>query len=168
MGDGFVIASSALFFVPALISAFRQQLIVTITFTGAALFSTLYHSYNEQEFTELDVIWASLAILVALLMLAVLVRHYRPWHWRVSLPLALGLTALILYFVEGRNSTSNSVDPSHYNLYHSLWHLFVALSALVLVWTPVDLRETFCSYASLPVWRPRSRLSAPKAGGWRR
>jgi len=33
------------------------------------------------------------------------------------------------------------IEDANYDLYHSLWHLFVGLAALVLVWTPANLMD---------------------------
>ena len=148
-GNPWVVASSAFFFAPAVVSLFRQHLIVTIIYTNAALFSTLYHVHNEQEYADLDVVWASLAVAVSMLLLAVLALHYAPWNWRVFLPFALGLAGMIVYFVAGQAFDAEEARTEHYEIYHSLWHLFVGLAGLILVWTPVDLREANLSYGEL-------------------
>jgi predicted membrane channel-forming protein YqfA (hemolysin III family) len=150
MGHPWVVASSAFFFLPALISFFRQNVVVTIIFFNAALFSTLYHVHDQDQYAELDVLWASLAVLTALTLLAVIAQHYAPWNWRVILPFLLGLTAFVLYFVGGQISETEEAEKrDDYELYHSLWHLFVGLAGLVLAWTPVNLAEANLSYKDL-------------------
>ena len=118
-------------------------MLVFIVLLLSATFSTLYHVNYEQEYSDLDVIWASLAIVVALIMLAVFAMKYAPWNWRVMLPLVFGLTGLIIYFVGGHASGNCAavIEDANYDLYHSLWHLFVGLAALVLVWTPANLMD---------------------------
>lgn len=143
-----VVASSAFFFVPGLIAFLRQSIIVAIIFLMTALFSTLYHTSCEQDYGDMDVMWASMAILVALLMVAINAMHYAPWNWRVLLPVAFGVTGVVLYVVGGQNTNSGG-EPSNYDLYHSLWHLFIGLAGIVLAWTPVDLTEVQYSYPDL-------------------
>lgn len=143
-----VVASSAFFFVPGLIAFLRQSIIVAIVFLMSALFSTLYHTSNEKDYSDMDVMWANMAILVALLMLAINAMHYAPWNWRVIWPLAFGVTGMVLYIVGGQNTTSGG-ESDHYDLYHSLWHLFVGLAGIILAWTPVDFSEMQYSYPDL-------------------
>lgn len=150
MSNPWVVASSAFFFVPAVIAFLRQSLLVAIVYIMSALFSTLYHTSNELDYGDMDVMWASMAILVSLVMLAIIAMHYAPWNWRVVLPVAFGVTAVVLYAVGGQNMDSTSKD-SNYDLYHSLWHLFVGLAGIVLAWTPVDLTEVQYSYPELYV-----------------
>jgi len=150
MGHPWVIASSAFFFVPTLLAFFRQSLLVTIIYFNAALFSTLYHVHDEKQYADLDVMWASLAVLISLVMLAVVALHYAPWNWRVFLPFAFGIAGFIVYFVGGQASdTCVAEGDDDYDLFHSLWHLFVGLAGLFIVWTPVDLSEASVSYGEL-------------------
>lgn len=152
MGNGhpWVIASSALFFIPAVLAFFTQSLIVTIIFTMSATFSTLYHVKSEKQYAELDVVWASLAVAVALVMLAIQSLHHAPWNWRVSLPVIFGVAGFVLYFVGGQASDTCDIEKSpEYDLFHSLWHLFIAMAGTVLVLTPVDLSESQLSYLKL-------------------
>lgn len=149
MTNGFVVASSAFLFVPTLVSFFRQSLIVTIVFFNAALFSTLYHTADEQEYEQLDLIWASLAVFTALVLLAAIARNFPPWNWRVILPVFLGLTAFIIYFSAGHSNDLSDTNSDQYTLWHSLWHLLVGLAGLFLVWTPVNLNDANVSYGEL-------------------
>jgi uncharacterized membrane protein YfcA len=151
MANGFVIASSAFLFIPTFISFFRQSLIVTIILLNSAIFSTLYHLSDEKDYETFDLIWASLAILIGLLLLAALARKYPPWNWRIFMPFALSTAAFVIYFVEGSASTTEDTDSSHYDLWHSLWHLLIGLAGLFLVWTPVNLADANISYADLYV-----------------
>ena len=148
-GQGWVIASSALFFVPAAISVFRQSLLITLIFAATALFSTLYHASNETKYEEIDVFFACLSIILSLVMLALIAIHYAPWSWRVLLPVIFGAVGMIVYFLEGQASPDHSDLGDHYELYHSLWHLFIAIAGTILVWTPVNLGETSLSYSEL-------------------
>lgn len=143
-----MIASSAFFFVPGLVAFLRQSILVAIVFLMSALFSTLYHTSNEQDYGDMDVMWANMAIFVALIMLAINAMHYAPWNWRVVLPLAFGVTGIVLYIVGGQNTHSGG-EAVNYDLYHSLWHLFVGLAGLALAWTPVDFTEAQYSYPDL-------------------
>ena len=147
-GNAWVIASSAFFFVPGLVAFLRQSILVAIVFLMSALFSTLYHTSNEQDYGDMDVMWANMAIFVALIMLAINAMHYAPWNWRVVLPLAFGVTGIVLYIVGGQNTHSGG-EAVNYDLYHSLWHLFVGLAGLALAWTPVDFTEAQYSYPDL-------------------
>lgn len=145
-----VVASSALFFVPALLAFLRQSVVVAIVYINAALFSTLYHANAEQKYEELDVFWANVAVLLSLVMLAVISIRYAPWNWRVLLPSLFGITGMALYFVGGQDETPSVTqhDP-HYEVYHSLWHLFMSMAATVLVWTPVNFAEAHQSYGEV-------------------
>jgi len=148
-GNPWVIASSAFFFIPAILALFRQSLVVAIIYFNAAIFSTLYHVSDQKQYAELDVIWASLAILISLVMLAVISLYYAPWNWRVFLPFMFGISGLIVYFVGGQCSDTCQTNDHHYVLYHSLWHLFIGLAGLAVVWTPVKLQEAQFSYGEL-------------------
>lgn len=152
MGKGhpWVIASSALFFIPAVLAFFTQSLIVTIIFVNSATFSTLYHVKNEKQYADLDVVWASLAVAVALVMLAILSLHHAPWNWRVLLPVVFGVAGFVLYFSGGQASDTCDIEnDGDYDVFHSLWHLFVAMAGTTLVLTPVDLSESQLSYLDL-------------------
>jgi predicted membrane channel-forming protein YqfA (hemolysin III family) len=150
MPNAYVVASSAFFFVPALLSLFRQCIFVSVVLINAALFSTLYHVSNEKNYEDLDVFWASLAVFVALLLLAVLALDYAPWNWRIVMPLLFGVTAFVLYFTDGQCQGDPCVPTQKYDLYHSLWHLFIGIAGIFLVWTPVDLsRAVRTTYADL-------------------
>lgn len=146
-----VVASSALFFVPALIAFLRQSVLVAIVFINAAIFSTLYHIYDEDKYESLDVFWANMAMTVALVMLAVISIHYAPWNWRVLVPSVTGIVGLAMYFVGGQTVLSDGTvqeDP-HYDLYHSLWHLLLSIAGTVVAWTPVDFAEAQQSYGQV-------------------
>ena len=149
-GHVWVIVSSALLFLPAILSFFRQSLVVTIVFFCSALFSTMYHANDENNYEDLDLIWASLTILVALVMLCLIATKYVFWNWRVLLPLVFGVAGLLVYFLEGMQSTDPlQKDDSHYDLYHSLWHLFIAIAGTFLVWTPVNVAEANMSFSEI-------------------
>jgi hypothetical protein len=143
-----VIASSALFFIPGIVAFLRQSIIVAIVFLMSALFSTLYHTSGQIDYGDSDVMWASMGILIALLMLAINAMHYPVWNWRVFVPVVSGITAVVLYVVGGQNTNSGG-EGSHYDLYHSLWHVFITIGALALTLTPVDLTEIQYSYPNL-------------------
>lgn len=150
MANAWVVASSSLFFVPAFLAFFRQNIVVAIIFFNAALFSTLYHLNDETEYEDLDVLWASLAVLISLVLLAVLARHYPPWHLRILVPFFLGVAGFIVYFVGGQMSSDPAVtEDDHYDLYHSLWHLFIGLAGAAVAWTPVNLAEANFTYGEL-------------------
>lgn len=141
-----VVASAALFFVPATISVFTQNLLVSIIYFGSALFSTLYHAYDETQFVEEDLLFAILAIVISLVVLAVIARHFSWYSWRILVPLLSGVTGVGIYFCQGQLSLP---EPISYEIYHSIWHLLMALSATFLVFTRVDLSEARFSYAEL-------------------
>lgn len=153
MGSPWVIASSAFLFIPALIALLRQSIVVAIVLFNAAMFSTLYHVNDQQAYAEMDVVWASLTVLISLTMLALLAARYPPWNWRIILPFLLGVAGIIVYFVGGQYHDSAEMEAdnenNHYDLWHSLWHFLVGTAVLLIVWTPVDLSEASMSYAEL-------------------
>lgn len=134
-----VIASSGLFFLPGAVALFRQSLIVSIILLASALFSTLYHASTETSYAELDVFFASLALMVAVVMLLIVASRYGVLSWRFFCPFSLGLAGLIIYFVEGQFDPVQPKAFQHYDLFHSLWHLLLSIAAFILVLTPVDL-----------------------------
>ncbi len=144
-----VVVSSSLFFIPGTIALFRQNIIVALVLLTSALFSMLYHVNNELAYSELDVIWASLAVLVSFILLAVLLTQYPPWNWRVLLPLAFGFAGLIVYFLEGQSTAT--ITDEHYEIYHSVWHLCIALAGISLVYTPVSLTDANFTFYEMVV-----------------
>lgn len=156
-GHGWVIASSALFFIPTIISFFRQSIVVTLIYFFSALFSTLYHASNEGNYSQEDVMWAVLAIFISLIMLAILTLHYPIWNWRILIPICFGVAGIVIYLSEGQlNETACHHADEQYSIFHSIWHLLMALSATALVWSPIDLSEANMSYAQMYVEIRRS------------
>lgn len=145
-----IVASSALFFIPAILAFLRQSVVVAIVFINAALFSTLYHLSGEEKYANMDVFWANAAVLIALVMLAVISIRYAPWNWRVLIPSITGATGMALFFVGGHDEDVSEIDRDpDYTLYHSLWHLFMSIAATVIAWTPVDFRDAHQSYGEV-------------------
>lgn len=144
MANPWVIASSTTFFVPALVASCYQSILVAIVFFNAALFSTMYHAYGENRYESLDIIWASLALLLALMLIAVLVKRFGVWSWQVLLPMLMGSTAIVLYLTEG-NITGN-MRPSEYETFHSLWHVLSSIAVTLLAMHPVRLSELDVTY----------------------
>lgn len=144
----FVVASSALFFVPTAISFFTQSLPVTIVFFNTSLFSTLYHYSGEQDYVELDILWATLSILVSMLLLGGIARKYPIWNLRIIIPVILGLAGLIIYLGFGQSDGENT-NTYDYQLYHGLWHLLIGLAGISISITPVKLADVDLSYFSL-------------------
>lgn len=134
-----VIASSGLFFIPAVVALFRQSLLISIILLSSALFSTLYHASTETSYAELDVFFASLALIIAVIMLLIVASRYGVLSWRFFCPFSLGLAGLIVYFVEGQFDPVRPQASCHYDLFHSLWHLLLSIAAFILVMTPVDV-----------------------------
>lgn len=142
--------SSGLFFVPTIIAFFRQSFLITIIFFNAALFSTLYHASNEENYEELDVMWANLAVLCSLIILVIVSKRYSPWNWRVLVPTIFGLGAFGLYFGYGRApETTNTELDNEYNLFHSLWHVLISISGMFVAWQTCDLSEINSTFASM-------------------
>ena len=125
MPDAFVMTSSAFLFVPAGIAGWRQQTPVFVALFGGALFSTLYHAYDEQRFEMLDVVWASFSVVAALLVWLAGWKRYGPTHWRSWVPIALGLAAMIIFFVKGSYEHTEDVEnrPDDYEVFHSMWQI---------------------------------------------
>lgn len=90
--------------------------------------------------------------MVLLLWLLVATRH--PWHsWRVWLPLVFAAAGVFVFFWRG--STFSDQHPNtvkDYDLYHSLWHAFTAVAALLIVVTPTDF-NTLWSESLVDVWK---------------
>jgi len=84
-------------------------------------------------------------------MLAVISIHYAPWNWRVLLPSVFGIAGMSLYFVGGQNAPPGEKEDPNYDLYHSLWHLFMSIAGGVVAWTPVDFTEAQQSYGQVYV-----------------
>jgi hypothetical protein len=135
-----VLASSGLFFLPAAISVFTQSVVVTLIYAGSALFSLLYHCTQEEQYGDVDLQMAIMAILISLVLLSVVANKYSWTSWRVLLPVVFGVIGMAIYFLEGQ-SCSIVHDKENYRLYHSLWHLLMAISGTLLVITPVDLGD---------------------------
>lgn len=145
--NSYTVASAAFLFVPTLMSVYTQSMPITLTFAFSTVFSTLYHTSNEESYGTLDVIWANIAMFLALIMLGLIAVRYGVFHWRVMLPFIFGAAAISLYFFHGY--ADDGVDPNnleHYELYHSLWHLFLGLAAIAIVITPVDISDASNSY----------------------
>jgi hypothetical protein len=83
-------------------------------------------------------------------MLAVLSGSYSPWNWRIIIPSIFGLIGMSMFFFGGQaeDAAEAERDPN-YPLYHSLWHLFMSIAALVIVWTPVDFSQSQQSYVQV-------------------
>jgi len=151
-GHPWVIASSALFFIPTIISFFRQSVVVTLIYFFSALFSTLYHASDEGSYSEEDVMWAVLAIFISLVMLAILTLHYPIWNWRIIIPIIFGIAGIVIYVTQGQLSeTPCDKADENYAIYHSIWHVLMCVSATSLVWSPIDLSEANMSYAQMYV-----------------
>ena len=151
-GHAWVIASSALFFIPTVISFFRQSIVVTLIYFFSALFSTLYHASDENNYSDEDVMWAVLAIFISLVMLAILTLHYPIWNWRILIPILFGIAGIVIYVTEGQLSeTPCDKADEHYAIFHSIWHTLMAISGTALVWSPIDLAEANMSYAQMYV-----------------
>jgi len=147
-GHAWVIASSALFFIPTIVSFFRQSIVVTLIYFFSALFSTLYHASDEGSYADEDVMWAVLAIFISLIMLAILTLHF---------PIIFGIAGIVIYLTEGQLSeTPCDKADENYAIFHSIWHVLMMFSGLCLVWTPIDLSEANMSYAQMYVEIRRS------------
>ena len=164
MGKPLVVASSALMFIPSAIAFFRQSMVVAIAFTVSTIFSVMYHVHSEKKYAELDIIWASLAILVALVMLTIISMRYPPWSWRIVLPVAFGMAAILEYFFMGQADDETDSETDDYATFHSVWHLLIVAAATFLVVTPVDLRQAHHSYVALYHRTPKSAPAAVNKG----
>jgi len=143
----YTVASAAFLFVPTLISAYTQAMPVTLAFGFSTVFSTMYHASDEDSYETLDVIWANIAMFLALIMIGLIAIRYGVFHWRVLVPFIFGSIAIALYFIHGYADDDEDPDTlPEYDLYHSLWHLFLGLAAISIVITPVDLRDANGSY----------------------
>ena len=139
-----VVSSSALFFIPTIISAFTQHLMIFVILFMTSLFSTLYHSFDEEKFETIDTIFASLSLILAILLTFALGLQYKMAKSnsfekkqllaRLLIVVIFGVAALVCYFVGGSDlSEDDDTDNDHYDALHASWHigLFVAGTALV-------------------------------------
>jgi hypothetical protein len=142
MGNPFVIASSAAFFIPSAISLKTQNLLVSIILIGTSVSSTLYHINDEEDFSDLDQIFAVLTLVISVVLLSIILIRHGYKSWRFYIPAVFAFVAIAIYSSKGMlKEGQESDDASHYDLWHSLWHLFIFLSGLSLVITPVELED---------------------------
>ena len=164
-GNKYTVASAAFLFVPTLISVYTQAMPVTLTFAFSTVFSTMYHASDEDDYETLDVIWANIAMFLALIMIGLIAIRYGIFHWRVLVPFILGAAAIFIYFFNGyADDDENPNDLPDYDLYHSLWHVFLGLAAISIVITPVDIRDASGSYWEMIRKKPVKANTSHK--GW--
>jgi len=124
--------------------------VVTLIYFFSALFSTLYHASDEKNYADEDVTWATFAILISLILLAILTVHYPIWNWRILIPIIFGVAGIVIYVSHGQLSqTPCDQADTEYVIYHDIWHLLMAIAASALVWSPVDLSEANLSYIEM-------------------
>jgi len=151
MSSPWIIGTSCTLFLPALITFFKQSIIVFIIVFNAALYSTLYHITDEDDrYETYDVVFALLGVTIGLVVLALLSRKYKFYNWRVLIPVVFSIIASVIYFYHGTcHRSQDKIDEksctesnANYELYHSLWHLLMAGAGTALFWTPVDLKDS--------------------------
>jgi hypothetical protein len=124
--------SSTLMFIPAMISLYTQPMIISFVLFMASIFSTLYHMSDECNHATSDEIWASLTLMILLVMTLRLAAELGMFHWRVLLAFVFGVTAITAYMTKGsRNDTTET--SIEYEKWHSIWHTFAAAAATVIV-----------------------------------
>ncbi len=141
--------SSALMFIPAIISLKTQPIIFSVVLFMAAIFSTLYHLSDEANHATSDEIWASLTLMLILVMSLRLAAELGFFHWRVVSIFAFGITAIVAYMTHGcRNDTT--VTSHEYEMWHSIWHTFAAAAATLVIIKRSDI--SFKSDDSFVTW----------------
>jgi hypothetical protein len=156
--------SSALMFIPAAISLYTQPVIISVVLLLAAIFSTLYHLSNECNHATSDEIWASLTLMILLVLSLRLSAELGFLHWRVIGVFAFGITAIVAYMTHGsRHDTS--VTSRRYELWHSIWHTLAAASATLIIMRKSDIH--FKSDDSFVKWiRDSYQKSREDLGHW--
>lgn len=145
--------SSALMFIPAIISLKTQPVIFSIVLFMASIFSTLYHVSDECNHATSDEIWASLTLMLILVMSLRLSAELGFFHWRVGSIWALGIIAIVAYMTHGcRNDTS--VTSHEYEMWHSIWHTFAAAAATLVIMKKSNI--SFNSDDSFVTWMKES------------
>lgn len=145
-----VVSSSALFFIPTIISAFTQHVIIFIILFMTSLFSTLYHSFDEEKFETIDTIFASLSLILAILLTFALGLQYKMakdqstqkkrYLARLIIVVIFGIGALVAYFLGGSDLDSDDdTDNEHYDALHSGWHMGLFVAGTALVAQPINL-----------------------------
>ncbi len=145
--------SSAMLFIPAIVSLYTQTLMISIVLLLASTFSTMYHLSDEESHGTSDEIWASLTLMVLLVLSLRLSAELGFIHWRVISIWAIGITAIVAYLTYGCRSDT-SVTSEKYELWHSLWHTFAAIAALLVVYKRSTIQ--FHSDESFVDWLKRS------------
>lgn len=147
MGNNYLVGSSALMFIPAGISVFTQAFPFTLIFLFSAIFSMLYHWDNQSSYMVEDVVLALLSMIAGLILLTAISIKYSVYSWRVVLPSFFAILGVALYFFAGRCNCDGSKGEveDDYILYHSLWHLFLSLSAGLIVITPIKVSSVLDS-----------------------
>jgi hypothetical protein len=128
-------------FVPALISLYTQPVAISVILFMAAIFSTLYHLSNECRHATSDEIWASLTVMVILVLGLRLTAELGFFHWRVLAIFSTGITAFVAYLTHGSREDT-SVTTFKYELWHSIWHTLAAFAATLVVMKKSDIQFT--------------------------
>lgn len=145
-----VVSSSALFFIPTVLSAFTQHIIVFVVLFMTSIFSTLYHAYDEEKFETIDTIFASFSMLLSIMLTFGLGVQYKKAKTgstekkillgRLLCVVIFGVAALTVYFVGGSDLSSNDdTENEQYDILHGLWHAFLFIAGTALVAKRIDL-----------------------------
>jgi hypothetical protein len=132
------VLSSGLLFLPATVAVFNQGLWVALVLWLTAISSLIYHiSSEDSDFGLYDTIFACVAVFMALVSLAALIYTHGWLHWRVLSSLSLGLAAIMVYVFAANKHIDHRSEGSYHDA-HMIWHILIALVALVLYARPVD------------------------------
>ena len=124
--------SSTLMFIPACISLYTQPMVVSFILMMASIFSTLYHMSDECHHATTDELWASLTLMVLLVMTLRLAAELGILNWRVLLTIVSGVTAITAYMYKGSRQDT-TVTSTEYEKWHSVWHTLAAVAATLIV-----------------------------------
>lgn len=133
-------------FIPVVVSMFKQSMIITIIMGLAAFWSTIYHTFDENAFGDIDMIWANVTTGVILVLMTVSSIQYGIFSWQTLPSILVSLASATIYVVKGYKTSE--IDSKDYELWHGVWHLLAALSAFMLVIHPLDYRLLAQPYIS--------------------
>lgn len=146
----FVFISCLLMFIPFIISLFTQPVLIAVIIGLAAFWSCVYHTYSENVFGDMDIIWANITTGVICVLLNLVLLTYGFKSWRFIIPFIISLTSALIYIFKGYSKdpvTMTERDKNEYEVWHGIWHTLAAVSAIFLVISPIDYNNLRSTYA---------------------
>jgi hypothetical protein len=153
----FVFLSALTLYIPATVSIWTQPFPITLILFASATWSSLYHYHREQEYGQLDVIWANITSLFTALMLILVSMQFGFFSKQVMWPLFVALVALFIYDTKAFiHEGETPQDVPNYNIWHGIWHLLSSLTALLLVYHKTNYKYALKPFSFL--FRERMRI----------